>query len=291
LDDLDLYECANCGAGLISVSDICPQCGWLKNKPIEFDEAKEKVVNDIEHDESKEKVVNDIKSNPSTKEPTEIKNKISRPSGVRLISIFYMLFGISMVVFGIVFASAVIFLVISSGMGSLGDIGGGAGIGNMMMLPGMGGIDASTMSSIDTIIGLNGITGSLSASEIEVMLNSAGILDIDLMMSIIGETTVIALIEIVIGVLVFVVGMGLFKGKKWARPVTIASSIISIPLVVLFVDNIDNLILLGMAAFDGMILYYMFKPKVREYFNQTLIKKPNKKSKIKTSRTVNKSKK
>jgi hypothetical protein len=301
LEDIHLDECVNCGAGLLAVSDICPQCGFLKSKGDELIEAREKAANENDLDESEEKsnnividnyeefvekVANEI-SNPSPKKPTVIKNKIFRPSGVRLFGIFHMLFGISIVSFGIVFGSAVIFLVMSSGMGSLGDIGGG--MGNMMMLPGMGGIDASTMSSIDTIIGLNAIAGSPSASDIEVRMNSSGILDIDLMMEIITETSVIALIEIAIGVSVFVVGIGLFKGKKWARPVTIGYSIISIPLVVLFVENINNLILLGMAAFDGILLYYMFKSKVKEYFAQPTIKKPNKKSKIKNSKTVKKS--
>jgi len=93
-----------------------------------------------------------------------------------------------------------------------------------------------------------------------------------------------------LGIFAVLVGRGLFKGNKWARPVTILSSVITIPLVILFVENIDNLILLGIAAFDGMVLYYMFKSKVREYFKQTSIKKPKiKKSKIKTSRTVKKS--
>jgi len=283
---LDLDECVSCGAGLLAVSDICPQCGWPKNKRIKPDESEEKVENNIEHDESEEKVENNIKSNPSTKKPTEIKNKISRPTGVRLFGIFYMVFGISLTVFGIIFSSAVIFLVMASGMGSLGDIGGG-GMGNMMMLPGMGGIDASTMSSLDTIIGLNGIAGSPSANDIEVRMNSASILDIDLMMEIITETSVIALIEIALGIFAFVVGRYLFKGKKWARIVTIASAIISIPLVVLIVDNLDNLILLGMIAFDGMILYYMSRSKVREYFNQSLTKKSKiKKSKIKESKRL-----
>ena len=286
--DLELDECVNCGTGLLAGSDICPQCGWLKNKPIEHDEADEKVTNDIELDEADEKVTNDTKSNPSTKEPTEIKNKISRPTGVRLLGTFHMAFGISLIVFGIIFGSAVIFLVMSSGMSSLGGIGD---IGNMPMLPGMGGIDPSTMSSLDMIIGLNGIAGSPTASEIEVRMNSAGVLNIDVMMEVITETSVIAIIEIVLGLFAFVVGRGLFKGKKWARPVTIVSSIISIPLAVLFVDNLDNLIILGMAAFDGMILHYMFKPKVKEYFNQTSIKKSIKKSKIKTSRTIKNSKK
>ncbi len=290
MGDFKLDTCVSCGAGLISVSDICPQCGWPKNKaikPAEPEEEPDDVV--IEnYEEYVEKVADDIKSNPSRKKPTKIKNKISRPAGVRLISIFYMLFGISMVVFGIVFASAVMFLVMSDAMGTLGGIGGD--MGNMPMLPGMGGIDASTKSSLGNIIDLNRIAGSPSASEIEMRMNSSGIMNMDVMMEIIGETSVIALIEIVVGLLVFGIGLVLFKGKKWARPAIIVSSIISIPLVVSFV-TVDSLVLLGMAAFNGMILYNMFKPKAREYFNQTSIKKSSKKSKIKTSRTVKKSKK
>jgi len=263
LGDLDLDECVNCGAGLLAVSDICPQCGWLKNKPIESNEAKEK-EEDVESEPSTEEPTEaeekeDIESEPSTEEPTEIKNKAPRPAGIRLLGIFLMYCGISLVVFGIIFGSAVILLVMSSGMSALGGIGD---VGNMPMLPGMGGIDASTMSSLDMIIGLNGITGSPSASEIEMRMSSAGILDIDLMMEIITETSVVAIIEISVGVFAVIVGICLLKGKKWARVAVIGSAIISIPLVVLFLDGIDNLILLGMAAFDGIVLYYMLKPKV-----------------------------
>jgi len=40
-----------------------------------------------------------------------------------------------------------------------------------------------------------------------------------------------------------------------------------------------------MVVFNGVILYYMFKSKAREYFNQTSTKKPKiKKSKIKESK-------
>jgi len=261
---VDFHNCVNCDAALIVASNICPQCGWLKDKPIEPVEEAE------------------IKVSSPTDEPTEIKNRLPRPAGVRLISIFYMLFGISLMLFGIIFVSAVMFLVMSSGMGALGDIGGG--MGNMMMLPGMDGIDASTKSTLDNIIDLNTIAGSLSASEIEERMNFSGIMNIDVMMDIIGEMSVIAIIEIIVGLLVFGIGLVLIKGKRWARPVSIISSIISIPLVVAFVTA-DILVLLGMTAFNGMILYYMLKSKPREYFNQTSTKKPKiKKSKIKESK-------
>ena len=268
--DLDLDECVNCGVGLISASDICPQCGWLKNKPIELDESEEKIVDDIELDESEEKVVDDIKNNPSTKEPTEIKNKMYRPTGIRLLGIFYMVFGISLVVFGIIFGSAVMYLAMISEIFS---------------------IDQSIMSFLNMIIELHGIVGSPSVHEMEERMSSTGVFDMDAIMQVITDASVIAIIEITLGIFAVIVGIGLLKGKKLARIVTIVSAVISIPLAVLFVENIDNLILLGMAAFDGIILYYLFKSKVKEYFNQPSMKKPNKKSKIKNSRTVKKSKK
>jgi len=286
-----LDQCVNCGAGLLAVSEICPQCGFLKSKGAELDEAQKKAANDIEIDESEEMVSNDIK-NQSAKKPTVIKNKIARPTGIRLLSFFHMFFGISLIVFALIAGSGVLLLVMSSGMSALGDIGGGSmgGMGNMMMLPGMDGIDPSTMSFLVTFIELNEIAGSPSVNEIEQRLSSSGVMNMDAMMEIMGETIVIVLVEIGLGLFAVLVGIGLLKGKKLARPVIIGSSIISVPLLVLFVKNIDNLILLGMAAFDGMVLYYMFKSKVREYFTQTSIKKPKiKKSKIKTSRTVKKS--
>ncbi len=245
-------SCVNCDAGLIAASTICPQCGWPKGKPIEPVEESEEIEDPTE--------------------PTEINNRLSRPAGVRLISISYMLFGISLLLFGIIFVSAVMFLVMSDVMGELGGIGG---TGNMPMLPGMGGIDASTKSALGNIIDLNGIAGSPSASEIEERMNSSGIMNIDLMMEIIGETGVIALIEIIVGLGIFGTGLFLFKGKKLARLVTIISSIISIPLVVVFVTA-DVLVILGMVAFNGVVLYYMLKSKAREYFNQPPIKKAKK---------------
>ncbi len=84
MGDFELDTCVSCGAGLISVSDICPQCGWPKNKPIKPAEPEEEPddVGIENQDEFVEKVADDIKSKPSIKKPTEIKNKISRPAGI-----------------------------------------------------------------------------------------------------------------------------------------------------------------------------------------------------------------
>lgn len=257
MSNSNLDECVNCGAGLIKASYICPQCGWEKNKPIEPDTSD---VNDKE----------DIERDSPVQEPTIIKNKIFRPTGVKFISISYMVFGICLMLFGIIFVSAVMFLIMSDAMGELGGIGGG--MGNMPMLPGMGGIDASTKSSLNSIVDLNRIAGSLSANEIEMRMNSSSALNVDVLMEILKEATIIAAIEIILGLLVLIVGICVAKGKKWARPLSIISSIIAIPFIIAFVTA-DNQILLVLAAFNGIIIYYMLKPKARDYFNQSLTKK------------------
>jgi len=41
LGDLELDECVSCGTGLMSVSDICPRCGWPESKPIKPAEPEE----------------------------------------------------------------------------------------------------------------------------------------------------------------------------------------------------------------------------------------------------------
>ena len=198
MSNSDLDECVNCGTGLIKDSDICPQCGWRKNNAIEPDTSN---VNDKE----------DIERDSSIQEPTIIKNEIFRPTGVKFISISYMVFGICLMLFGIIFVSAVMFLIMSDAMGELGGIGGG--IGNMPMLPGMGDIDASTKSSLSSIVDINRIVGSPSASEIEMRMNSSGVLNVDAIMEILEEVSIIATIEIILGLLIFIVGICVAKGK------------------------------------------------------------------------------
>jgi len=231
-------------------------------------------------DTDKEKVANDIKSNPSPKEPTEIKfkNEIPRPIGVRLLGIFHMVFGIFLVAMAILSGAAVVFLVMMSAMGGL------AGIGDMgMLIPlGMDGIDPTMMSSLDMISGLPGIGGLGSTSETEGLTNFAGVMNMEVIMAVMMEAIVNAVFLIILGIIVFVVGRGLLRGKKWARIVTIAFSIISIPLAALYVGLLDNLIILGSVALDGLIIYYLLRPQVREYFIQTSIENSIKNSKIET---------
>ena len=243
LGNLDLDGCVNCGAGLLSVSNICPQCGWPKNKPIEHVEVEEVTENSIENDSS-------------TIEPTEIKKRIFRPAGVRMIGVFHMALGIFLICFAILFASAVMLLVMTTGMGSLAGIGS---MGNMEVLPGMDSIDPATLSMISG-------------------MPSTSIMSIDEMMTIMGATAANASVVIILGIFTVIVGRGVLKGKKWARIFIVVAAVISIPISALLLGNLDNLTLLGSVALDGLVIFYMTKTKVREYFNQDSIKK----SEIKT---------
>lgn len=243
--------CIRCDAPLLSVSDICPQCGCPKKMIDDSDEVM--TENEIE-------TILDAKESIESK----FQSKISLPTGIRLITLFQMFFGISLVFSAIFFAVSVILLVMSSGMSSLSGIGD---VGNMPMPLGMGTIDPATMSAIDMIINLHGVTGFSDMYEIQGLLSSSGVLNVKVIMDIIMNASVISLIEIVIGLSAFMVGRSLFKGKNWARLATIISAIVSIPLTVLFLVNLDHRILLGMIAIDGIILYYLMKPSVKEYFS------------------------
>jgi len=66
----------------------------------------------VHYEADEEKVANNIESNPSPKEPTEsiFENEIPRPTGVRLLGIFHMVFGICLVAIAILAGSAVMFL-------------------------------------------------------------------------------------------------------------------------------------------------------------------------------------
>jgi hypothetical protein len=265
LGGTDLKECVSCGTGLLAVSDICPQCGWQKNKLDESDES-EKIVQD--------KLVKEVKNKPKKKkeplkdtknkiiEEIKFENRVPRPFGIKLLSSFLIYDGIFMAIFGVIFGITSLLFVISSVMNFL---------------------DTSTMSLLGMIIDFNEMTGSPSANEMVSRMNASDILSVNAMMDILSEISVIAIIEAGIGISMFFVGKSLVKRKKWARMAIIVTAIVSVPLVVLVVDGIDNLIVLGMAAFDGVVLYYMFKPKVREYFSQTSKSSSDKKSKQKTN--------
>lgn len=254
---MKLDNCVNCDAGLLAVSDICPQCGWPKNKQIQSDEG------DIEK--------------PSLEKPVDVKFKktVYRPSGVKMLGMSYIVFGIMVAVGSIIYGSVMIVFVLSDAMGSLG------GIGDAMMpmsLP-MDIIDPEMLSSFDVVNQIPGM--DMIASTTMTLANSANTTDVNFMMTIMKEMISVIGIGVAIGVIYFIFGRGLLKGSKWTRYAVIISSSTSIVIFISFAGGLD-LMLLGFGAFNGLALYYMFKPKVREFFAKTSTKKSVKKSKIKT---------
>jgi len=234
----------------------------------------------VPYEADEEKVANDIESNLSPKEPTEseFKNEIHRPTGVRLLGIFYMVIGISIVAFAIFLGSAVTLLVLGGVMISYDTaMGSLSGLGDTDDLPiplEVGSLDPTMISSLDMISGLVGMEGLTNSG--------VGVNNMEVIMGAMMGAFVIVLLAIFLGIISFKAGRGLLKGKKRARIVTIVFAIISIPLAALYVGKIDDLILFGSFAFDGMVIYYMFRPQVREYFTQTSIKNSIKNSKINT---------
>ncbi len=247
---MDLHSCVNCNAGLIAVSTICPQCGWPKDKPIESDE--------------------EIKDSPSTNEPliSEIKNEISRPSGIRILGILHMVGGILLIVFAILALSFVIYFTVMNSMASFGQIGD---MDKMFSMAGMQGMDPTTMSPDDLINNLNRNVDS--AGTTAMIADTSGLMDVEEMMATITTSMVIAAIVISLGLFSFVLGRALLKGKKWARILAMASAIISMPCLIFFADKLDNVSIFVSFVISVTVLFYLTRPKVIRYFNRNSNKK------------------
>jgi len=257
LRDLELDECVNCGAGLLAVSDICPQCGWPKDKPIE--------------------TVEEVEISPPTEEPTEEKfvNRLPRPAGVRMLGMLFIVEGITIAAASIIFGGFIMFVTISGAMGSLGGIGDSAMV---MPLP-IGGVDPAMMSSLNDVIneipGMDVLLGSTM-----MLATSASMMNFETMLVIMTGVGIFTASGVVIGLVDFMFGRHLLKGNKWARYLVIVYSVFTIPVFIPFVDEFSLMVLVS-ALISGLVLYYLFRPHVRAYFNQPSIKK-DKKSKSKT---------
>ncbi|AFS83391.1 hypothetical protein NSED_07995 [Candidatus Nitrosopumilus sediminis] len=118
-----------------------------------------------------------------------------------------MLFGIFLIVFAIIFASSVSYLLMAGVMNSLGGVGG-AGI---PMPIDLGPVDVTTMSYIDTIIGMNSFVFQYSGSEIQELTNSSANVLMTAMMDIFSATLLIALVEIGIGVFIVFMSRKMYK--------------------------------------------------------------------------------
>jgi len=125
----------------------------------------------------------------------------------KIVYILPMLFGIFMIVFAIIFASSVSYLLMAGVMNSLGGIGG-AGI---PMPIDLGPVDATTMSYIDTIIGMNSFAFQYSSSQIQELMNSSANVLMTAMMDVFSATLLIALVEIGIGVFIVFMSRKMYK--------------------------------------------------------------------------------
>jgi len=258
---VDLDSCVNCNAGLIAASTICPQCGWPKDKPIGPVEEEIKVP---------------------TEEPTEVKfvSRLPRPAGVRMLGMLFIVNGILLAAGAIIFASFIMFVLISGAFGSLGGIGGS----NMAIPLPIGNVDPAMMSSFNDFI--NGIPYmDVLVGSTMMMANSASMMSFETMLLILTSVGMFAAAVVAIGLIDFMFGRYLLKGNKWARYLVIVYAVITIPAFIPFVDGFDLSILVS-ALISGLILYYLFRPNVRAYFSQPSIKK-EKKSKIKKSKSKN----
>jgi hypothetical protein len=114
--------------------------------------------------------------------------------------------------------------------------------------------------------------GLLSGSSIEVNSNSS----IDIA-SLSVLPLILGIIMIIIGIVYFAVSYGLLKGRGWARIITIIVTIISL------IVQIVSAIIIGLASgsievalvshvigiiINGIIIFYLYRPHVRDYFKR-----------------------
>jgi len=264
---LDLDECVNCGAGLLAVSDICPQCGWPKNKPIKPVEGEISPPTDESTDKPTEE---------PTDNPTEVKfvNRLPRPAGVRMLGMLFIVNGIFLAAGAIIFGGFIMFVTISGAMGSLGGIGDS----NMVIPLPIGNVDPAMMSSLNDVINEIPFMDVLVGSTM-MLATSASMMSFETILVILTGVGIFAAAVVAIGLVYFMFGRYLLKGNKWARYLVIVYAVFSIPAFIPFVDELDLSILVS-ALISGLILYYLFRPHVRAYFSQPPIKK-EKKSKSK----------
>ena len=74
--------------------------------------------------------------------------------------------------------------------------------------------------------------------------------------------TALSGVMVALGILSFVMGWGLLKGKPWAWTVTLILTIISL-IFAIPSSNVISLII------NAVILYYLFRPHVKAYFQKS----------------------
>ena len=137
----------------------------------------------------------------------KFKKEKSYQTKAKIVYILPLLFGIFLIVFAIIFASSVSYLLMAGVMNSLGGIGG-AGI---PMPIDLGPLDATTMSYVDAIIEMNSFGFRYSGDDIQEMANSSAGVLMTAMMDIFGAALLIALIEIGIGISIVFMSRKMYK--------------------------------------------------------------------------------
>lgn len=215
-------QCQRCKATLSADLNYCPQCNWKKSRhviPEPMEETMDvKETTDVEETIDVEETV-DVKDKPKKDKIKKDKTKKDKPkilkfkkeksyqTKAKIVYILPLIFGIFLIVFAIIFASAVSYLLMTGVMNSLGGIGG-AGI---PMPVDLGPIDATTMSYIDTIIGMNSFGFEYTGNEIQELTNSSANVMMTAMMDILGAALLITLIEVGMGVFIVFMSRKMYK--------------------------------------------------------------------------------
>jgi hypothetical protein len=129
-------------------------------------------------------------------------------------------------------------------------------IGGVLML--VSGIALAALASVFPLVASTGDQASMLQSQIPstIPVEYLGIASLS-----------VGTILIIIGVVSLIVAYGLFKAKKWAWTANVALSIISIAVGIASIAAGSIGSIVGIVI-SGAILYYLYRPHVKEYFGK-----------------------
>jgi len=261
LEDTDSSEyCSKCNGILSEGSNFCEKCGWPKNRRM------------VSYEADQEKIADSIESSLSPKKPTlsEIKNEKKCPTGIIILAVISMVIGISLIALTIIVGSLIMLAVLGGAMNNL------MSIGSMQSAPFLPEMDNSIQTItpyLDMFNEIPGMEGLPRTSEIaDMMTNSMVDMNMESIMMMEMMTVIFGSIVVILGVVYFSVGSALLKGKKWARTAVIVLIILSLATT-FFAREEMLFIVIGSLAFDSFILYYLYRPHVKEFFTNTMTEK------------------
>ncbi len=113
----NIEKCCNCNTILSDDLSYCPNCNWKKSRHV--------IPNNVEGTTDIEETT-DVKDKSKKGKPKilKFKKEKSYQTKAKIVYILPMIFGIFLIVFAIVFASAVSYLLMTGVANSLGGIGG-----------------------------------------------------------------------------------------------------------------------------------------------------------------------